>query len=90
MIILDIQQFFDNGIVTTAVFYEKVAAFDWEALRDKTVLVKGCGSAIVPPWAFMVVTARLARIAACIHYGNEHSSFPIFMRASGEAVDVKR
>lgn len=81
MEILDITRFIDDGIIREAAFFEKVDAFDWTAYRDKRVLVKGCGTTIVPPWAFMVVAARLSDVARVVKYGNEHSAVPIFRRA---------
>ena len=89
MDILDMTIFMDHGIVSETVFFDKVESFDWERLRDKRVLVKGCGTTIIPPWAFMVVTARLSQFAKTIAYGNEHSAISIFRRIPKEAVDVK-
>lgn len=89
MVILDMHTFLDDGMATEAGFIDKVAAFDWESLRDKVVLVKGCGTAIIPPWAFMAVTARLTEVARRISYGNEHSAIPIFTRYKQEAAGVK-
>jgi hypothetical protein len=88
MRILDMTYFLHNGVIAEAAFYEKVQAFDWELFRDHPVLVKGCGTTIIPPWAFMVVTSRLTPIARSIRYGNEHSSLAIYSRAEQGAVDV--
>jgi hypothetical protein len=86
--ILDMSVFTDGGIVSESAFFDKVDRFDWETYRDKRVLVKGCGTTIIPPWAFMVVTARLAAVAKRVRYGNEHSSIPIFNRLAEEAAHV--
>ena len=88
MDILDMSAFTDSGIVSETAFFDKVDKFDWETYRDKRVLVKGCGTTIIPPWAFMVVSARLAAVARRVRYGNEHSSIPVFNRISQEAADV--
>ncbi len=85
MDIVDMSVFLEDGIVTESAFFEKVDKFDWNAYRDKRVLVKGCGTTIIPPWAFMVVAARLADVAKRVRYGNEHFSTPIFSRASKES-----
>ncbi len=89
VVIVDMHSFLENGVIAEADFLDRVARYDWESLRDKIVLVKGCGTAIIPPWAFMVVTARLAEVARRIQYGNEHSSIPIFTRHKQEAVNVE-
>lgn len=88
MDIVDMSVFIEDGIVAEAAFFEKVDKFDWNAYRDKRVLVKGCGTTIIPPWAFMVVAARLAGVAKRVLYGNEHFSIPIFSRTPKEDTDV--
>lgn len=47
--ILDTAAFLDDGIITEARFIDAVAAFDWNRYESKKVLVKGCGSTILPP-----------------------------------------
>lgn len=88
MDILDMTQFLANGLITEAAFFDRMARFDWEPFRDRSVLVKGCGTTIIPPWAFMAVAARLAGLARAIDYGNEHFSIPIFRYHASEAADV--
>lgn len=80
--ILDLTEFLDNGMVSEAFFLNSVEQLDWNRYQGKRVLVKGCGSTIIPPWAFMVVTARLVPIARSISYGNDHDNLQIF-RQSG-------
>lgn len=84
MEILDMTVFIEDGIVAESAFFEKVDKFDWNAYKDKRVLVKGCGTTIIPPWAFMVIAARLADVAKRVRYGNDHFSTPIFSRTSKE------
>jgi hypothetical protein len=81
MEILDFAVFMTDGKLTESDFFEKVNEFDWEGFRDKPVLVRGCGTAIVPPWAFMVVASRLAQVAKRVRYGSEHSSVTVFSRS---------
>ncbi len=88
MELLDMTVFVDGGIISESTFYEKVDKFDWEKYRDQRVLVKGCGTTIIPPWAFMTVAARLAGVAKKVRYGNEHSSIVIFSRSVQETSDV--
>ena len=88
MEVLDIKDFMEGGIIVESAFFDKIENFDWKSLRNKRVLVKGCGTTIVPPWAFMVVAARLADVARSVRYGNEHSSFLIFRRARKDTADV--
>lgn len=89
MVILDMHTFMDDDLATETGLFDKVAAFDWDSLRGKAVLVKGCGTAIIPPWAFMIITARLTEVARQISYGNEHSAIPIFTRFRQETTGAK-
>ena len=89
MKILDMTTFMKDGLVMESAFYEKVERFDWEQYRNQRVMIKGCGTVVIPPWAFMVVTAQLANIAKSIRYGNEHSSVPVFSRLYQEATDAR-
>jgi len=79
--ILDLTEFLDDGIVSEVFFLSSVKRFDWNRYQGKRVLVKGCGSTIIPPWAFMVVTARLVPIARSVCYGNDHDNLQIFRRS---------
>jgi len=90
MKIIDMTTFMKDGLIAESAFYEKVEQFDWEPYRNQRVLIKGCGTTIIPPWAFMVVAAQLAHIAKSIRYGNEHSSVPIFSQLYKEATDASR
>ncbi|MEE9443960.1 MAG: DUF2480 family protein [candidate division Zixibacteria bacterium] len=88
MKILEMTQFLDSGIITESGFFDRLEKFDWESYRDERVLVKGCGTTAIPPWAFMAVASRLAEIAKIIKYGNEHSSIPVFRQRRGETRHV--
>jgi len=71
---LDIATFADGGMIREKTFFEKIQAHDWRSYADKIVLVRGCGDIPIPPWAFMVIAARLAGVAKQVRYGNEHSN----------------
>jgi len=60
---------------------ENIAAFDWSRYEFKSVLVKGCNTAIIPPWALMAITARLIPQAKSIRFGNEHDNVVVFRRS---------
>ncbi len=78
--------FADDGIVTESEFFDKLNAFDWDALHGQRVLVVGCGSTIFPPWAFLAVASKLvAHGAKVIKYGNEHSSLTVYRKPRREA-----
>lgn len=58
-------------------FREKVRQFDWSQYQGKPVLIQGCGTKILPTWAFLVVTAELAPYAKSISYGEVARPIPV-------------
>jgi hypothetical protein len=78
MEILEFSAFMTGDKVIESDFFDKINRFEWDRFRGKSVLVRGCGTAIVPPWAFMVVASRLAHTARRVRYGSEHSSVTVF------------
>ena len=64
--------FFEDG------FLENVNQYDWDRFKDRPVLVRGCGSTLIPPWAYMLITSRLVGIAKSIRFGNEHDNVVVF------------
>lgn len=53
---------------------------DWEAYRDKPVVVKGCGNDLVPLDAFVQATHHLQGVASKVMYGEPCSSVPVWRR----------
>lgn len=70
--IVEIEQFLDDGMFREDAFITAVDAHDWSQYEDARVLVRGCGSAIIPPWAYMIIATRLVNHAQSIRFGNEH------------------
>ena len=77
--IVDPNEFLDNGLFSEDIFIRKLEAHHWESYRDKKVLVRGC-STVVPPFAYMMLTARLVAQAKSVRYGNEHDHIVVFRR----------
>lgn len=76
--ILNPSDLLDNGIFKEDAFLANVENIDWSLYQDKKVLVRGCTSAIIPPWAYMVITAKLSSIAKSIRFGNEHDHIVVY------------
>jgi hypothetical protein len=75
--ILDPGEFLVEGMFRQDQFLEKADAFTWDRYRDKKVLVRGCTSTVIPPWAYMLITARLANVARSVRFGNEHDNIVV-------------
>ncbi len=75
--IIDINDLLNNGIFKENDFLEQTDQVDWTLYKDKNMLIRGCASSIIPPWAYMILTGKLAAIAKSIRFGNEHDHIVI-------------
>lgn len=68
-------------------FVRALAAFDWEVYRDRMVVVKGCGSKVVPVDAYVLAVGELQRVARKLMFGEPCSAVPLWRRpqAASEA-----
>ena len=64
-------------------FAEALAAFDWGKYTDKIVVVKGCGSGIVPDAAYVTAVRRLQGVASKLMFGEPCSSVPLWRKSKG-------
>jgi len=53
---------------------------DWSAYADKPVVIKGCGSDVVPEMAYARATQKLQNVARKLMYGEPCSSVPLWRR----------
>ena len=72
------EQFLSGEMFREDEFLGKISEYDWVQYRNKKVLVRGCGDVITPPWAYMVIAARLSGVARSIRYGNEHDNVVVY------------
>ena len=77
-ILLD--DFVDGGIIREKSFRQKVDALDFEQYRNQKVIIKGCADVVVPTWAYLILTARLAQVAEKLYYGEPRYAVKIFNR----------
>ena len=73
---LDIKDFLFQGIVLKEKeFRLSLKEFDFSNYANKTVALNCSADAIVPMWAFMLVTSYLNNIASEIHFGTKEEVF---------------
>lgn len=58
--------------------HEAVSKYDFSALQDKRVLVKGCAEVDIPVNAYIEVVQRLRPLVKSLMFGEACSSVPIF------------
>lgn len=61
-------------------FVREIECVDWSEYEGIPVVVKGCGSRLVPPNAYFLVMQKLQGVAGKIMYGEPCSSVPLWRR----------
>lgn len=77
---IDIRSYQPTGLFEEHSFRDALATEDWEKFRDKRILIRGCGKGPVPPWAFMLLQAKLGDIPKLIAYGESCAPIVVFKR----------
>jgi hypothetical protein len=68
---LDISQFLFEGIILKEKdFREKVASYNWIQYQDNYVALTNTTEALVPAWAFMLLTIKLTTYSKMVSIGN--------------------
>lgn len=61
-------------------FRARLAAFDFEPYRDRAVLIPWVHGSELPVWAYLMVAARLASVAAVLSFGEVCSPTVLLQR----------
>ena len=87
---LDIKDFLFKGIILKEKeFRVNLKEFDFSAYTNKTVALNCSTDAIVPMWAFMLVTSYLNTVNSDIHFGTKEKVFQIIFTSNIEMVYEK-
>lgn len=87
---IDLKDFlFMEMILKEKDFREKVAAIDVEEYRDTYVYVYNSADAIVPLWAYFLITARLTDVTKKIVFGNREDLEVILMHNAVKNYDFE-
>ena len=85
---LDIKDFLFQGIVLKEKeFRLSLKEFDFSNYANKTVALNCSADAIVPMWAFMLVTSYLNSVNAEIHFGGKEDVFQQIFTANIDTID---
>jgi len=76
-------------------FRNALKGVDWEQYRDKIVLIYCSSDAIIPVWAYMLVTAYLSPVVFSIYQGNKkefltHHYMSVISTIDKDQYDQKR
>ncbi|WP_027387468.1 DUF2480 family protein [Chryseobacterium gregarium] len=87
---IDLKDFlFMEMILKEKDFREKVAAIDVEEYRDAYVYIYNSAEAIVPLWAYFLITARLAEVTKKIVFGNREDLEVLLMHNAVQKYDFE-
>jgi hypothetical protein len=77
-VVVDPAEFLTDGAFFEDSFIDKAGAVDWNSFAGRQVLVRGCNSTVIPPWAYMYITGKLAGVARSVRFGNEHDNIVVY------------
>jgi hypothetical protein len=78
---------FQEIILKEKEFRANLNEFDFSIYQDNIVAINCSSDAIVPMWAFMLVTSYLKGIASEIHFGKKEDVFQQIFTANIDAID---
>ncbi|WP_326981101.1 DUF2480 family protein [Chryseobacterium sp. MYb264] len=85
---IDLKDFlFMEMILKEKDFREKVAAIDVEEYRDSYVYIYNSADAIVPLWAYFLITAKLTEVTKKIVFGNKEDLEVVLMHQAIQSYD---
>ena len=89
--VLDLKDFLFQGIVLKEKeFRGSLKAFDFSIYTNTTVALNCSAGAIVPMWAFMLVTSYLNTVNADIHFGKKEDVFQQIFTDNINAIDSSK
>lgn len=87
--VIDMKDYLFKGLILReADFREQVKATDWSAYRDQYVVLHSSVDAIIPMWAYMVISAELAPYAKDIANAAPDHATDVFLYRAIEKMDA--
>ena len=70
----------NKDLAIKTIILERISKIDDTPLRDKRIVIKGCGDLPIPDEAYLELTARLRPVAKSIMYGEPCSTVPVYKK----------
>ena len=70
-------------------FRETLKKYDWEKFRNKQVAITCTADAVIPVWAYMLVTSYLQPLASDVMLGNEKEIHKRIFLKNLSGIDIK-
>lgn len=88
--VIDISEYLDEGIVLREKgFREQVKNEDWSKFNDHYIALICSTDAIVPTWAYMLISAALEGIAKKVVFGDLETLETVLFQATLRQLDLK-
>ncbi|MDX2002381.1 MAG: DUF2480 family protein [Chitinophagales bacterium] len=89
--VFDLKDFLVQGLVLMEKpFREALGQHNWQQYRDTAVGIYCSTDALIPLWAYMLVSNYLNGIAHSVHYGNEQAVLAQLMLDNLRKLDVSK
>ena len=89
IVVFEVKDFlFQNMVLKEKEFRSSLKEFDFSIFQGKTVAINCSSDAIVPMWAFMLVTSYLKNIASEIYFGSKEEVFQQIFTANIDAINT--
>lgn len=86
----DIAEFLFKGLILREKdFRQALKGYDWETLRNKVLLVHCSTDAIIPSWAYMLISARASNIAQEVFAGTKQEYQSKYLTRAIAEMDMK-
>jgi hypothetical protein len=76
----DIKGLVEGNMFRETPFRKSLNSINWTEYSDKRVLVKACAGMPIPPWAFMLVMAKLLPVVRSVAYGDDCAPVAVYKR----------
>ncbi|MFN5478862.1 MAG: DUF2480 family protein [Chitinophagaceae bacterium] len=91
MVLIDLKQFlFMQMILKEKEFREQLDQHDWSAYAQKDVVVHCTVDAIIPMWAYMLITNRLSAYARTVYTGTPEEAIKQKTIHAIQSIDIEQ
>ena len=90
IITLDVKEFlFEGFILKEKDFREKLKKFDFSDYKNEVTAIHCSSEAIIPMWAFMLITSYLKGVTSKIYFGKKDDVFQQIFISNINGLDIK-
>ena len=61
-------------------YLTNISAINRDELKDRRVIIKGCGEREIPPYVYEAITSQLMPVVKSLMYGEPCSTVPVYKR----------